>query len=126
MYSFRFLATLSLFLGFFILVVEIRQSSAMPIEGDKNIDKYQGIFDLVAQRLRNLSQANQDYDQNIRKSFVPTTTIGNTVNESLVVRNTSNSNNVTVLSRNATMTRKNQVNDQNSRRSYVPMAASFT
>ncbi|XP_078376496.1 uncharacterized protein LOC144659840 isoform X2 [Oculina patagonica] len=37
MYSFRFLATLSLFLGFFILVVEIRQSSAMPIEGD-NID----------------------------------------------------------------------------------------
>lgn len=91
---------------------------------DKNIDKYQGIFDLLAERLRNLSQANQDNDQSIRRSFVPATTVGNTVNESSIARNTSNLNNVTVLSRNATQ--KNQINDQNSRRSYVPMAADYT
>ena len=97
---------------------------AFDLFADKKIDKYQGIYDLIAQRLRNLSQANQDNDQNIRRSFVPATTVGNTVNGSLVARNTSDLSNVTVLLRNATQ--KNQTNDQNSRRSYVPMAAGYT
>ena len=37
MYSLRFLTTLSVFLGFCILFVEIRPSYAMPIEGGENI-----------------------------------------------------------------------------------------
>lgn len=92
---------------------------------DKNIDKYQGIFDLIAQRLRNLSQVNRgDDDQNIRKSFLPPlTTLGNMMNQSSVAQNTTNVNNTAGL-RGATQ--KHQINDENSRRSYVPTAVSYT
>lgn len=39
MYSFRFIATLCLLLGFYIVVIVIRPSSSMPIEGGKNVSK---------------------------------------------------------------------------------------
>lgn len=39
MYSFRFIATLSLLLGFYFVVIVIRPSSSMPIEGGKNVSK---------------------------------------------------------------------------------------
>lgn len=91
---------------------------------DKNIDKYQGIFDLIAQRLRNLSQVNRgNNNQNIRRSFLPATTLGNTMNQSSVPQNTTDVNNTTVLRK---ATQKHQINDQNSRRSYVPLAVGNT
>ena len=91
---------------------------------DKNIDKYQGISDLIAQRLRNLSQVNSgDNNQNIRRSFLPVTTLGNLINRSSVVQNTTNVNSTAGL-RGATQ--KHQTNDQNSRRSYVPTGFSYT
>ena len=91
---------------------------------DKNSDKYQGIFDLIAQRLRNLSEVNREDDaQNIRKSYLPLTTLGNIMNRTSVSQNTTNVNNTAGL-RGAT--KKHQINKQNSRRSYVPTGISFT
>lgn len=90
---------------------------------DKNIDKYQGIFDLIAQKLRNLSQVNTgDNNQNIRRSFLSVTTLDNTMNQSSVAQNTTNVNNTAEL-RGATQ--KHQINGQNSRRSYVPTAIGY-
>ena len=89
---------------------------------DKNIDKYQGIFDLIAQKLRNLSQVNRG-DKNIRRPILPVTSLGNTMNRSLVAQNATNVNN-TVRLRGATQT--HQLNDQNNRRSYVPTAFGYT
>ena len=90
---------------------------------DKNIDKYQGISDLIAQRLRNLSQVNSGDNQNIRRSFLPVTTLGNMINRSSVAQNTTNVNSTAGL-RGATQ--KHQINDQNSRRSYVPPGISYS
>ena len=91
---------------------------------DRNIDKYQGIFDLIAQRLRNLSQVNRgDNNQNIPRSFLSVTTRSNTMNRSSVAQNTTNVNNTGGL---RSATQKHEINDQNSRRSYVPTAIGYT
>ena len=90
---------------------------------DKNIDKYQGIFDLIAQRLQNLSQVNRgNNNQNNRRSFLPVTTLSNTMNQTSVAQNKTSVNNTAGLT---SATQKNQINDQNSRRSNVPTAVGY-
>lgn len=92
---------------------------------DKNVDKYQGISDLIAQRLRNLSQVNKgnNNSESIQRSFFSVTTLGNTMNQSSVAQNKTDANNTAGV---RSATQKHQINDQNSRRSYVPTAVGYT
>ena len=90
----------------------------------KNSDKYAAIYNLIAQRLQNLSQVDQGSDQNIRRAFIPETK-GIKTGASLVSRNQSDLNSTTVPLR--IINQKNQtIHDQNNRRSYVPSVAGYT
>ena len=86
----------------------------------KSSDKYQDIYQLINQRLQNLTQVNQGNDQNNRRTFVPTKSVGKTVAENLMPRN-----NTTVPLRNSSSQQINQTKDQNNRRSYVPLATGY-
>ena len=82
---------------------------------DQNSDKFEGIYDLLTQRIQNLSQGN---DESTRRSH-----ISMALSENSTFEDTSNLNATTFPSRNSNLSRPSQQTEKNTQ--VVPLATGY-